>query len=329
MDVEYKVAGNDNFSHFADFFQPFLIDECHVRGNFIRLGKAVDTILHRHQYPQAISRLLAEQLVLACMLSGNLEGRGSITMQVRGGDDGPVKFTVVDVNGEGDMRGYAELSDDAEAQLKKLEKKKKTPVLQDFVGKKGYLAITMNSGPNSQQYQGIVGLEGDTLAEALSQYFGQSEQIGVSIKVAVGAEEKLKRTVWSASGMMVQRVPSEGGKKRSKKQAETEEENWNRATILMQTVQDDELLNERLPAQTLLKRLFNEDGVWVYEPRQLDENCRCSRERVWDVLATFPPEDIEDMKMDGTITVNCQFCNSTEVFDEKDVAELIQKAKKR
>lgn len=320
-------AGNDNYTYFADFYQPFLIDESYVKGNFIRLGEGVDTILSNHSYPDGVSQLLAEQIVLACMLSGNLAEGGSLTMQAKGSGEGPVKFTVVDVKANGDMRGYAELADDAEAQLKALHEKQEDLTLQDLLGKQGYLAITMTPSTHSQQYQGIVALDGDDLAAALTEYFTQSEQIHVSIKVAVGKIANKGKTKWYASGMMVQRMPKQGGKKANKQQLGEEEESWNRAKILMNTVTDEELLNPMLAPQTLLIRLFNEDGVWVYEPSQLQVNCSCSRARIEDVLSTFPVEDIEDMKTDdGIISVNCQFCNKTEVFREQDIARIRKKA---
>lgn len=322
-------AGNDNYTYFADFYQPFLIDESHVKGNFIRLGEAVDIILSRHQYPDSISQLLAEQVVLACMLSGNLGEGGALTMQAKGSGEGPVKFTVVDVKANGDMRGYAELTDDADEKLAALKKSGQEPRLQDLLGRQGYLAITMTPSANSQQYQGIVALDGEDLSAALTEYFTQSEQIHVSIKVAVGKIADKGKTKWYASGMMVQRMPEEGGKKGAKVKQHEEQENWNRAKIFMNTVTNEELLNPMLAPQTLLIRLFNEDGVWVYEPKQLQVNCSCSRDRIEDVLSTFAVEDIEDMKSDdGVISVNCQFCNKTEVFREEDIRRIRGRASK-
>lgn len=322
-------AGNDNFTHFADFYQPFLIDECHVKGNFIRLGDAMHVILSRHNYPDSVSHLLAEQTVLACMLAGNLDTGGSLTMQAKGSGDGPVKFTVVNVNANGDVRGYAELADDATEKLAVLKKENKDPLLKNLLGEGGYLAITMMPKPNGQQYQGIVSMEGEDLAAALTDYFTQSEQIHVSIKVAVGKVTEKGAAKWYASGMMVQRMPSEGGKKGGKIKQQEDEENWTRASVLMNTVTNEELLNPKLAPQTLLVRLFNEDGVWVYEPRQLQVNCSCSRERIEDVLSTFAAEDIEEMKTEeGVISVNCQFCNKTEVFRKNDIARIHKRAEK-
>lgn len=320
-------AGNDNFTHFADFYQPFLIDECNVKGNFIRLGKAVDVILSRHAYPDSVSQLLAEQVVLACMLSGNLDEGGSLTMQAKGAGKGPVRFTVVDIKANGDVRGYAELAPDAAEQLAALKKENTNPGLKELLGEGGYLAITMTPSASSQQYQGIVSLAGEDLSAALVEYFTQSEQINVSIKVAVGKVAEKGKARWYASGMMIQRMPIQGGKPRSKKALLEDEENWRRSEILMNTVTSGELLNPMLAPQTLLVRLFNEDGVWVYEPKQLQVNCSCSRDRIEDVLSTFPVEDIEHMRSDeGVISVNCQFCNKTEVFREDDIARIRRRA---
>lgn len=323
-------AGNDNFTYFADFYQPFLIDESHVKGNFIRLGEAVDTILSRHRYPDAVSQLLAEQIVLACMLSGTLGEGGRLTMQARGSSEGAVRFTVVDVKANGDIRGYAELAEDAEWKLASLSKKQQVLSMKDLLGGQGYLAITMMPNVHSQQYQGIVALDGPNLAAALTEYFTQSEQINVSIKVAVGKVQDEEKSKWYASGMMVQRMPREGGKKpRGKRLSAEEEEGWRRAEIFMNTVTHEELLNPMLAPQTLLQRLFSEDGVWVYEPKQLQVNCSCSRDRIEDVLTNFPVEDIEDMKDEqGVISVNCQFCNKTEVFREEDIRRIRKRAEK-
>lgn len=324
------TAENDNHSRFVDFYQPFLIDESHVKGNFIRLGQAMDVILSRHDYPESVSRLLAEQMVLACMLSGNLDAGGSLTVQVKGPQHegavkGPIRFSVVDVKENGDIRGYAELAPDAQAQLSALKQKQADLSLTDMVGEQGFLSITIIPAGGAQQYQGIVALEGAQLTDALTEYFTQSEQLQVSIKVAVGKIAEGGKHKWYASGMMIQRVPAEGGKADKAKLAE-EQENWNRAKILMNTVRDEELLNPTLSPQTLLVRLFNEDGVWVYEPNQLHVNCTCSRQRIEEVLGTFPPSELEEMKNDGVISVNCQFCNKTEVFRDEDISRIRERA---
>lgn len=320
------VAENDNNSRFVDFYQPFLIDVSHVKGNVIRLGRAMEIILSRHDYPDSVSKILAEQMVLACMLSGNLSEGGSLTVEIKGPQHenatrGPVSFIVVDVRANGDIRGYAEMEADARSRIIKMEKEQKNISIVDLVGEGGFLAITITPAADTQQYQGIVALTGNKLSEAVEEYFTHSEQVQVSIKAAVGKIAEGGKHSWYASGILIQRMPSEGGNA-EKISPEEESENWNRSKILMSTVKDEELLNPTLSPQTLLMRLFNEDGVWVYEPKQLQVNCRCSRERIEQVLANFPQEELEEMKNDGVISVNCQFCNKTEVFREEDIAHL-------
>lgn len=326
-------AGNDNFTYFADFYQPFLINESNVRGHLIRLGKTLNTILGRHNYPKPVSELLAEQIVLACMLSGSLKDDGALTFQVKG-EGGLIKFMVVDVTATGEVRGYAELSDEGPLRMARAVKANEQLTLKELFGEKGYLVITMIQASSGQQYQGIVSLVGASLSEALSEYFMQSQQINASIQVAVSRvndkNEKSDKGEWMAGGIMIQRLPSEGGTAsdlvvmKSEAQLNEETEEWNRASILMNSVKWDELLDVNLPAQTLLYRLFNEDGVWVYEAKPIAVGCRCSRERIVQVLGTFSSEDLEDMKVDGVISVNCQFCNKSEVFGEQDVSALLQ-----
>lgn len=321
-------AGNDNFSRFEDFYQPFLIDKCAVKGNVTRLGKAVDVILTRHNYPEAVSHLLAEQLVLACMLSGKLDKGGALTLQIKGGDNSPVKFCVADVNEAGDIRGYAELNEGAAAKLSRLKLEGKMPTLQSLLGEKALLAMTFTPA-NGAQYQGIVSLYADNLSEALSDYFTQSEQLQVAIKMVAGHTVENGKAHWCASGIMLQRLPNEGGTSEHKKEEADLAEDWNRSRMLMETVKDKELLDAELSAPDLLLRLFHEDGVWVYEPRQMHVKCRCSRKKIEEVLATFPEDDIEHMKVDGVISVNCQFCNTTEVFREDDLKKIKETAEKK
>lgn len=322
-------AGNDNSPYFADFYQPFLINACNVRGNVVRLGQAVDVILSRHDYPEAMSQLLAEQLVLACMLSGNLEEMGKLTIQAKGGEAAPVKFSVVTVNEDGDVKGYIELNEGGLERLASLKKQGGSPEVSEFLGRDGFLALTISSGATGSQYQGVVSLEGDSLADALAQYFTQSQQLQVSIKVALGKVVEQGKPKWFASGIMLQRMPSVGGTQEEPATPEEDEENWNRCNILMNTVTNEELLNPTLSPQDLLLRLFNEDGVWVFDPKRLQVNCNCSRDRIEDVLSTFNDEDLEHMKSDGgVISVNCQFCNKTEVFREEDIEVIRMKRDK-
>jgi len=296
---------------YQDIIQPFMINDSGVRGRVVRLGESVDAIISQHSYPKRVSKLLAEMCVLTAMLSSNLKGRGKLTMQLRG--DADIAFMVADVTADGALRGYAELKEGAT-----FENEEST--LQQLVGK-GYLAITLQKGKTP--YQGIVELDGDTISDSMQHYFTNSEQSVVFVKVAVEQREENGETIWGAGGVMIQQVPKEGGKQDehntpSKRELQTLQEEWSHNRILAQTVKDEELTDIYLSPQALLYRLYNEDGVWVYDAENFRAECNCSREKVQTTLAQFPKSELEEMLDDGKLDVNCQFCNRTESFVMSD-----------
>lgn len=310
-----------------DIILPFMLEESSLRGRGVRLGKVVDTILTRHNYPEPVSRLLGEMLVLTSMLANTLKFDGIFTAQVNG--DGPVRFIVVDAVGDGHLRGYAAIEEDAP----EFHVSNDTDALtmRELLGK-GYLAITVDQNAQSERYQGIVELTGETLSESVMEYFRQSEQIDVALSVAVGKSREggRKGDSWEAGGIMLQCMPEQRKGDdvlfldfNADSALMYGREEWNRAKILLRSVTKYELLDPFLPMPELLYRLFNEEGVRVYEPSKLHAKCRCSRERVELVLKTLPRDDINDMFIEGKITVTCQFCNKDEVFTEAQVKVLM------
>lgn len=292
---------------YQDILQPFMINDSSVRGRVVRLGDSLDAIVSQHSYPKAVSKLLAEMCLLTVMLSANLKGRGKLTMQIRG--DADIAFMVADVTADGALRGYAELKEGANFD-------NDNAGLKELMGK-GYLAITLHKGKTP--YQGIVELDGDTLSESMQHYFTNSEQSAVYVKVAVDQREEGDEVIWSAGGIMIQQVPKEGGKQDenntpSKKEQQTIEEEWNHNRVLAMTVKAEELTDVYLSPQALLYRLYNEDGVWIYDAETCRAECGCSREKVIETLSQFPNKELEDMLEDGKLEVNCQFCNNTEIF---------------
>jgi molecular chaperone Hsp33 len=170
---------------------------------------------------------------------------------------------------------------------------------------KGYIAFTVDQGEDTERYQGIVELIGGTLAECAQHYFRQSEQIQAGIKLAAarsGAEG-----AWRAGGLMLQRVPPEGGYAVI---ADDVEDSWRRAMVLMSTATAAELVDPGLSPHRLLFRLFHDEGVRVFETHPVEARCRCSRERIGRILRSFPAEDIEEMRQDEVTTVTCEFCNT-------------------
>ena len=250
-----------------DQVQPFQIEASSLRGRLIRMGTALDTIIAAHDYAAPVAGLLAETVVLAGMLSSALKYQGIFTLQARG--DGPVSTVMADVTSAGDMRGYARVD---EAHLSELDA---APAeLRTLLGK-GHLAFTVDQGPNTQRYQGIVELTGGTLAECLQFYFRQSEQIDAGLKVAVGQRDG----AWRGGGLMVQRLPEEPGTVASDR-----EDDWRRTMVLMSSCTPAELLDPDLSPHGVLYRLFHEDGVRVYAPTGVQAGCRCSRERIAHIL---------------------------------------------
>lgn len=293
-----------------DLVQPFHIEGQPVMGRFVRLGPLVDEVLQRHDYPMEVARLLAEMLALAAGLSSLLKYDGIFTLQVKG--DGPISLMVVDATSGGDLRGYAAFDSDRLARRAEESGGPHAPVPR-LLGR-GYLAFTVDQGQDTDRYQGIVELTGATMADCVAHYFRQSEQIETGIKLAVDRRDDR----WRAGGLMVQRLPDQD----RILPAADREDDWRRAVVLMGSATDAELMDPALPPNTLLFRLFHEDGVRVYAPSELRAGCRCSRERVTNALASIPREQIDDMKVDGRVEVTCEFCNTTYRFDDDDLDQV-------
>lgn len=288
-----------------DLVQPFLIDESGLRGRLIRLGPAVDDILSRHDYPDAVATLLGEALALTAALAAALRFNGIFTLQAKG--DGPVRLLVVDVTDEGGLRGYAEMRGPVPADVGD------APVPR-LLGA-GYLAFTVDQGPDTERYHGIVELIGSTLAECIQHYFRQSQQFAAGVKLAAGRDSG---GAWRAGALMVQRLPTD------ERSAEHEamEDAWHRAMLLTGHCTQAELLDPALSPHRLLYRLFHEDGVRVFPIQALLPVCRCSRERALGALGLLSAEELEECKLDGRITVACQFCNRDQIFDDADLVAL-------
>ncbi len=306
----------DEEQRYSDFIQPFLIDHSSIRGRMVRVSKVLDNILNAHNYPLAVSLHLAEQIVIACMLSATLDKGGILTVQAKG--NGPVRFIVVDVMAGGIIRGYAQVDEDA---LKKVigQSKSKKPPVSEILGK-GYLAVTLDEGNSKERYQGIVELQGETLSDAFRGYFMQSHQGEISVNIAVQAPTKTNKH-WLGGGIIIERMPAEGGKQKERSTEELDEI-WNRTRIFMQTLKSKEMLDENITPQNLLYRLFNEDGVWVYKLQHVEAGCRCSRDRIRTVLKSIPREELIAELYNGKMSVNCQFCNKSEVFTRADINRL-------
>ena len=291
----------------VDLLRPFQLERSHLRGRFVRLGDTVDYVLRAHAYPLPVSELLGELLVLAGALAGGLKFAGRFSLQIRA--EGPVRLLVADCTNDGEMRGYASFDADGVAAS--------GAQAMQLLGQ-GLLALTVDQrGDGGEVQQGIVELGGTTLSDCMLNYFHRSEQVRTGIRVAVGRDALSDR--WHAGAIVIQALPNTD----PRREAEAEED-WRRAMILLGTASDAELLDAALPADELLFRLFHEDGVRVFPPLALHAGCSCDENRVWNMLASFPLDDLESMRQDdGGITVTCQFCSRVYAFDQARLSVLL------
>jgi len=322
-DGDGQGAANPFGGRTDDLVQPFQIDRVDLRGRLVRLGPAVDAVLERHDYPAPVAKLLGEAMVLAACLAASLKYDGIFTLQASG--DGAVRFLIADITSAGHLRGYASFDRD---RMDALIASDPAPTAARLFGG-GHLAFTVDQGPDTDRYQGIVPLEGASLAECVHLYFRQSEQIDTAIKAVcdrVGGDAG----PWRAAALMVQRLPeqrvseSEAGTDAPYERRIVSEDGWRRAVLLMGSATPAEMLSPDLPPNDLLYRLFHEDGIRVFELRPLEERCRCgTRTRIEGVLASLPREDVDTLRLeDGAVTVTCEFCRRTERFDEADLERI-------
>jgi molecular chaperone Hsp33 len=300
----------------SDYIRPFQIETSGLRGRLVRLGPELDGILGRHAYPAPVARFLAETLTLATLLSAMLKYDGVFTLQGKG--DGPLRLLVADVTSEGKMRAFAQYDAAAfegESGARMTEDAELAPAAA-LLGK-GYLAFTVDQGENTERYQGIVELYGKTLADCVQHYFRQSEQIDTGVAVAA----ELTEAGWRAGGVMLQRMPEEGGTAPILSSAD--EDGWRRAMVLLSSATPKELIGASVAGDDLLYRLFHQDGVRAYPAKLLSFGCRCSDERVRGMLKGLARDDIDHLKVDGKVEVSCQFCSTVYRYDDAALAEIL------
>lgn len=282
---------------FADKLMGFTLPGRSARGRLVRMDGVLDTVLSAHDYPAPITHLLGEALVLGTLIGGLLKGEAAqMTMQAQT-TGGIVRLLVCDYRA-GAVRGYVDFDDERLAGLGA------NPTLGALFGE-GYLAITFDT-EGSQRYQGIVPLEGNSLAEACESYFSQSEQVPTLIRVAsrAGANGRM------AAGLLVQHL-ADGEEGRERLHVRLDHPDWEHVATMAASISHDELLDGGLSLEAIVWRLFHEeDEVRVQQGAALSRGCRCSAEHYATIIARFPPEDQAEMRnADGVIAVDCAFCS--------------------
>ena len=297
-----------------DLILPFKLESADVRGRLVRLGPLVDEVLLRHAYPQPVSILLGEMLVLAAAIARSFKFDGTFSLQTE--SEGPVDLMIADFTTSGEMRAYARTSGSASGTFSFDDVSGGSPSVPHLLGA-GRLAFTLDQGPDTERYQGIVPLEGAALVDCAHAYLRQSEQLDAALRVDVTPPQtKDPRAGWRAGGIMIERLASD----RPDDLDDEAEDDWRRALALVASTAPGELSDAALAPEDLLYRLFHEDGVRVFTPLPLVAACRCSRQRMQELLAGFPHADIADMVEDEAITATCKFCNQVYRFAEAEIA---------
>ena len=309
---------------------PFQVDGLDVRGRAVTLGPLTDTILNRHQYPAPVARLLSETIALTVLLGTSLKFEGKLIIQTQ--TDGPVNLLVADFTAPDGVRAYARFDDDA---LSLAIASGETEPHQ-LLGK-GILAFTIDQGADTQRYQGIVALDGETLEEAAAAYFRQSEQIPTKVRLASAEffdrdEQGNPRHTYRAGGLMVQFLPDSSDRMRQRdlhggdgddgSHSFSEDDTWTEAQMLASTADAEELTDPGLGVERLLYRLFHERGVHAYPAQPVFDRCSCSEDRIRGVISGFSADEIASTVEDGEITVTCEFCSTTYRFKPEEFEQL-------
>jgi molecular chaperone Hsp33 len=303
----------------SDSLSPFIFENGLVRGAVVRLDSTWREVLNRRQYPAPVRKLLGDAMAACALLASTLKFKGSMILQAQAAHEAPVRLLVVECREESGgigLRATAKLGDIGAGEAAQEAQPEGILSLSSLLGE-GKLVITLDPEAGENAYQGVVPLEGGDIAQALENYMLRSEQLETRIWLAVSEQQ--------ACGLMLQRMPQAGGKGSVAAVIDqaSAAEIWNDATILAQTIKQDELL--QLDAATLLHRLFNEIDVRLFDARPTRFACTCTRERVSSMLKMLGQKEVESvLAQEGQVAVNCEFCHQAYAFDAIDCAQLFR-----
>lgn len=292
-----------------DTLQKFMFEHTAVRGELVEISETWRQVQARRDYPTPVKTVLGEMLCAAALLSANLKFNGSIVMQIHG--DGPVSLLVVECDAQLRMRATAKLAADAQIA--------ETEILPGLVNAhgQGRFAITLDPKdklPGQQPYQGIVPLDGDSVAAVIENYMMRSEQLDTRLWLA--ADKNISR------GLLLQKLPSEGGHQETQSLSGADDaEDWNRTVALASTLGHQELLQTDI--RTLMQRLFWEETIRLFDPRHPSFHCSCNRERVGNMLKMLGQPEVNAALAElGKLSIDCDFCGQRYEFDKVDCAQL-------
>ncbi len=320
MAIRIKKDGTEQSGLVDDnVVQPFRLEKSSVRGRMVRLGDVLADIMQQHDYPPPVSALLSELLTVCLLLSAMLKYEGIFSLQIKG--DGAIRTLVADVTSRGEVRAYAGF--DAAAVKKLAKRKKDTDHRYYHLLGKGHMAFTVDQAKSESRYQGIVELKGKSIVDAAQHYLTQSEQIKTSFKLAVHPQDNY----WRTGGIMLQQMPEDDAGTMAEAEAPGIED-WTRAAMLLSTCSEGEILSPLLHSADVLYRLFHEEGVRVYSPTHIRFKCRCTRDRVVDILRTIPRQEMEEVcEKEGEVMIKCEFCSGEYNFTPVQIHEVYEEKK--
>ena len=302
----------------TDTFKKYLMGDNSARIQAVRLESSWQTGLAHQSYPACITSLLGELTAAAVLLATNIKFDGSVVLQLQG--DGPVSLIVVECTSDLTFRATVNLRDPdlvpAQGNLQTL--------LNTYDAGRFTVLLDPGKDSNMAPYQGIVPMEGNTVAEVLEAYMRNSEQLDT--RMWLSADDK------TASGLLLQRLPDAGGIATNDGRdapsgsitgddAESRTESWNRITQLAATLTQEELL--KTDSETVIRRLFWQESLLELESRKLAWYCPCSRARVSSMLRMLGREEIESLLTEREkVSVSCNFCGKPYEFDAVDCAGL-------
>lgn len=279
----------------ADTLQRFIFEHANIRGEIVHIEKIYQTIMGQRNYPPMVKNLLGEALVSCLLLASSIKFEGSLNLQFQG--DNRLPLLLVQCDHELNVRAFAQFGENLET----------IDYATAFLS--GQMVMTINQYNQTNSYQSMVPLQSTSMSENLMNYFAQSEQISTRVWLAVNES--------AAAGMLLQLMPGQDTAHR--------EQFWEYAVQLGQTVSEEELLN--LDNQTLLYRLYNETEVRIFDARKAQFKCRCSQEKMKQVITVLGEEEAQDLiKEQGVIDIRCDFCNKEYIFDPIDVTMLFHKS---
>ncbi len=290
----------------VDVVQPFQVEGPGLRGRMVRVGPSLKNALAPHDYPAVVGELLGETVATALILASSLKYDGIFTLQTT--SDGPIGTLMADVTSDGAFRCYARY--DAERLAAVCEDAAEVS-LPHYLGA-GHMAFTVDQGPDTERHQGVTELTGANMVDCAHTYFRQSEQLQTAMVIFADAEAA------TAGALMIQQLP---GQENIINDGD-EDEDWRRAVILMSSTKSEELLDASLKPGDLLYRLFHEEGVRLFDPQPVRNECRCSSGKIERTLKSFPRTEIEEMHEDGVVVVTCEFCKTDYRFDDSAIEAL-------